>query len=379
MERGPKARGPGRRGAIRALLCLLLCLLGSGHALAAPVEFTDMAGRQVRLTDTPKRIALGDGRLLTAFALVTPEPVARVIASTDNLKRYDPMTYDAYLAKFPALADVTDLGPPSADLSAEGLLSVAPDLVLLPLWLHSDRNSEETLTAAGVPVAYVDFFSDPVAGLPGALRVIGAVLERRKQAEAYLAFVERHMEVIRQRLADAGPKRPKVFLHARSAEWDCCWSATGKVGEIIAFAGGENIASGMMGGQTGQLSLEFVLGADPDVYIAAASSGASRPGDFPIGEGVAAADVQAAMKAIRSEPALGTLTAVTKGNGHALWLFFFQSPTYVIAIEAMAKWFHPELFADIDPARTLAEINATYLAVPMTGTFFADMEPAARP
>lgn len=333
-----------------------------------------MAGRQVRLAGAPKRIALGDGRLLTAFALITPEPVAWMIASTDNLRRYDPATYDAYLSKFPALADVTDLGPPSADLSAEGLLSVAPDLVLLPLWLHSDRNIEETLAAAGVPVAYVDFFSDPVAGLPKALRIIGAVLERREQAEAYLAFVEQHMATIRQRLADAAPKRPKVFLHARSADWDCCWSATGKVGEIIAFAGGDNIASGMMGGQTGQLSLEFVLGADPDVYIAAASSGASRPGDFPIGQGVAEADVQAALQAIRGEPALGTLTAVTKGKAHALWLFFFQSPTYVVAVEAMAKWFHPELFADIDPARTLADINSSYLSVPMTGTFLADME-----
>jgi iron complex transport system substrate-binding protein len=372
-------RGQGGRGAIRALFWLLLCLLGADNALAASIEFTDMAGRQVRLDDAPKRIALGDGRLLTAFALVTPEPLARVIASTDNLKRYDPATYDAYLAKFPTLADVTDLGPPSADLSAEGLLSVAPDLVLLPLWLHSDRNIEETLAAAGVPVAYVDFFSDPVAGLPKALRIIGAVLERQEQAEAYLAFVERHMETIRKRLADAQPKRPKVFLHARSAEWDCCWSATGKVGEIIAFAGGENIASGMMGGQTGQLSLEFVLGADPDIYIAAASSGATRPGDFPIGEGVAAADVQAALQAIRGEPALGTLSAVTKGRAHALWLFFFQSPTYIVAVEAMAKWFHPDLFADIDPARTLAEINSSYMAVAMTGTFFADMEPETQP
>ncbi len=373
----------GGRGAIRALLALMLlsclCAVAAGQSAAAGIEFTDMAGRRVELAEAPRRIALGDGRLLTAFALVAPDPVTRVVASADNLKRYDPQTYEAYLEHFPALAQIADLGAPSADLSPESLLSVEPDLVLLPLWLHNDRNLEETLASAGVPVAYVDFFSDPAEGMPKALRIVGAVLEGRAKAEAYLAFHERHMAEIRRRLEQAGRPRPKVFLHARSAEWDCCWSATGKVGEIIASAGGDNIASGRLASQTGQLSLEFVLARNPDVYIAAASSNARRPGDFPIGQGVPADATQSALSAIRNEPAIGTLTSVSTGRAHGLWLFFFQSPVYLVAVEAMAKWFHPDLFADIDPAATLEEINRSYLAVPMTGTFFADMTAASRP
>lgn len=351
--------------------CLLLVLI-CGKVSATPVDFLDMVGRKVHLATEPQRIVLGDGRLLTAFALVTPEPTARVVGFTDNLKRYDPATYRAYTERFPDIARIADLGPADQNLSPESLLSLSPDLVLLPLWLHDQRNIEETMRLAGVPVAYVDFFSDPIANLPTALRAVGAILGRSQQAEAYIAFHQRHMGVIAKRLADAKPKRPTVFLHARSAEWDCCWSATGKVGEMIDFAGGDNIARGLVSAETGQLSLEFVLGSDPDIYIATASSASGRGGSFPLGQGVEASSVQTALQAIRQEQGIGALTAASKGRMHALWLFFFQSPTYVVAVEAMAKWFHPELFADLDPVQTLNEINKDFLVVPLQGTFFAD-------
>ena len=44
------------------------------------------------------------------------------------------------------------------------------------------------------------------------------------------------------------------------------------------------------------------------------------------------------------------------------------------AAEVLAKWIHPELFADLDPAATLAEINKRFLAVPYTGDFWADLK-----
>lgn len=43
---------------------------------------------------------------------------------------------------------------------------------------------------------------------------------------------------------------------------------------------------------------------------------------------------------------------------------------HVVAIEALAKWQHPELFATLDPQVTLDEINARFLAAPLLGTFW---------
>jgi len=43
----------------------------------------------------------------------------------------------------------------------------------------------------------------------------------------------------------------------------------------------------------------------------------------------------------------------------------------------MARWFHPERCADLDPGATMAELNAEFLAVPMEGTYWTDLRPAA--
>jgi iron complex transport system substrate-binding protein len=45
---------------------------------------------------------------------------------------------------------------------------------------------------------------------------------------------------------------------------------------------------------------------------------------------------------------------------------------HIVAIEALARWLHPERLAGIDPAATLAEINRRFLALPMAGTYWID-------
>jgi iron complex transport system substrate-binding protein len=39
----------------------------------------------------------------------------------------------------------------------------------------------------------------------------------------------------------------------------------------------------------------------------------------------------------------------------------------------MAKWIHPELFADLNPRATLDEINSRFLAVPYRGDYWVDL------
>ena len=42
-------------------------------------------------------------------------------------------------------------------------------------------------------------------------------------------------------------------------------------------------------------------------------------------------------------------------------------PHYAVDIEAFATWIHPALFKDVDPVKTLDEINKRFLAVPYEG------------
>lgn len=344
-------------------------------ANAQAVTFTDIAGRQVELPHPARRIVLADGQLLTALSLLEPDPTQQVVGWAENLLRYDPATYDQYKRRFPAIADIPSVGGTTADtFSVEKVLSLEPDLVIIPLWFGVSSSLETQLSAAGVAVAYLDFFNDPLKNTISSIRMLGQAIGREDRAEAYVDFYKSHMRRIADRLVAANVAPSKVFLHARAGGWECCWSAGGRVGEFIEFAGGENIAKPVVRGMTGQVSLEYVLSQNPEVYIAAGGADLPGSGGFAIGPGVPQATVQSALEAARQEPGIGSLGAFASGRAHALWLFFFHSPTNVVAVEVMAKWFHPDLFADLDPQRTLAEINQRFLAVPMEGTYWADLE-----
>ena len=74
------------------------------------------------------------------------------------------------------------------------------------------------------------------------------------------------------------------------------------------------------------------------------------------------------------------LPAFRQGSVHALWLPVFAGPYNVLAVELIAKWVHPDLFADLAPQKTLDEINR-FLAVPLQGTYWASLasSPDAKP
>lgn len=54
---------------------------------------------------------------------------------------------------------------------------------------------------------------------------------------------------------------------------------------------------------------------------------------------------------------------------------FNAVPLNVLAAEAFAAWLRPELFADISPEATLAEINQRFAAVPFEGSYWISLKP----
>src|SRR5690606_37203390 len=101
-------------------------------------------------------------------------------------------------------------------------------------------------------------------------RLLGAVTGREEQAEAFIKLRAGRIEMIRQRLAADASDRPSVLLEPHAARTEECCPSPGKgnIGDYIALAGGDNIGAEVIKGITGVLNLEFVIEADPDVYIA---------------------------------------------------------------------------------------------------------------
>jgi iron complex transport system substrate-binding protein len=366
-----------------AFIGLLCCFVTVATPSAQPVTAIDVLGRSVTLPEPAKRIVLAQGRQLNAFGLLHPDPVSVLAGRGSDHQRQNPDAYALYRQRFPAIDVVPTVGDGATPdgFSFERTVALAPDLVVLSRSLAGPRRGPgdliERFEAAGIAVAVVDFFLEPLKDTVPSLRALGRLTGRDAQAERLIGFYEGRLRRIASRLA--GARRPSVFMHAHAGGFDCCMSSgTGTFDDFITAAGGRNIASVMVPGSTGQISLEELIGSDPDIYVATGGTHLEKNGGLVLGLGVAAEKAQASFAKLLARPGLAVLSAVREGRAFGIWHLFNDTPLHVVAIEVMAKWIHPDRFADIDPAQTLAEAQV-FSPIPLEGALWTGPLAAGAP
>lgn len=344
-------------------------------AAAGPVTVTDMTGRSVPLPATPKRIVLLEARDLISMAMLVDDPAARVVgwAAVD---RIDAPLLQAQLTGDHQIAEVGKQGPDTVSL--EGIVSLEPDLVVSNFYmtpLGEDDLLVQRLTELGIPVVFSDLAANtalgdaarpgPVETLGMHMRIWGEVLNADGRAEDYIAFCDSHLRRVRDCLKDAGPVT--TYLEIMSTVSDCCWAAGTTVwGELLALAGGQTLP-GVTEAWYQKLQLEHLLKTPFDVYIA--SGGGWAAGGRPaIGPGIDPQEGREGLQRLIGRTGFSELDAVRDNRVYGIWTGLIAAPPLnILFIECAAKWQHPELCADIDPARTLAEINNRFMSTPIEG------------
>lgn len=342
----------------------------------AGIVVTDIAGREVRLDRPASRILIDDGRYLVALALIHPDPVGVLAAWPKDIHRIGPAYYRQFAEKFPAIEALKQSASSAANFSVEQVLAAEPDLAIFSLQSQPSADEIERIERAGIPVAIIDFFNHPLENLEPGFRLLGAVTGREQQAEAFIAFRRERMETVRERLAADKHQRPLVLLEPHAARTEECCPSPGKgnIGDYIALAGGDNIGADVIAGITGTLNLEYVIEADPQVYIATGGPHMEGTGGLLIGPGYDEETMQATLARVAARPGISGLSAVREGRVHGLAHQLLNSPLDILTIEALARWIRPDLFSDVDPDETLRLLNEDFLAVPLTGTYWIDLK-----
>lgn len=348
--------------------------------LSGPITVTDMLDREVTLPAVAGRVVLAEGRHILTLGLIDPDPVSRVVAWGNDLARYSPETFAALAARFPAARDMPEVGRVTGgSFSMESVIAAAPDVVIFTLY-GPVPDGLEKLDAAGIPYVFVDFFRDPLENTVPSMLLLGRILGREAEARAFASFYESHMDAVAARVGTQVETRarPSVFFHLNPDGADCCFtSGPGNMSDFIAAAGGHSIGADKVPGAIGRLNLEYVLARDPDFYLAGGGSTVA-PNGLKIGPALPEAEARATLEQVMAAPGISALRAVRDGRAGGIWLFFFDNPLFFVGVEAMAGMLHPEAASDIDPARTLDELNARFLAFPLEGTFWVGAEPGAR-
>ncbi len=249
--------------ALRAGLALALSV-----ALTAPAVAED-AKRVVTLggSVTEIAVALGAGDLLVARD------------STSN--------YPAAIAALPDVGYIRALSP-------EGVLSVAPDLILA----EADAGppaAVDVLTAAGVP--FLRMPGDPTpAGVVDKIKAVAEALGRDAEGEALATNVQAGLTEAEARAAAVTDKKRVLFVLSLQGGRVMAGGEGSSAEGIIALAGGINAATGFQGYK--QMTDEAVLAAAPDLILMM-----DREGDLAIGD----PDVMA-------HPTLSQTPAAQSGN-----------------------------------------------------------------
>lgn len=354
------------------------------------ITLTDVSGREVTLEVPVKHMILGEGRFLPSLGILDPEnPVRWVAGMMGEFKSLDPASFAQYQAKFPEIDDIPLIGRSGeASFSTEKAITVEPDVAIFGIsgGHGPGSTSHEILSqlgAAHIPVVMIDFRSKPFENTPKSIRVLGKLMGKEDQAEAFLKFYEENLAKVTNKTEQITDK-PGVFLESRVGLSDHCCEAMGNamIGKFVQRAAGHNIFGDDIPGVISQISLEQLLIKQPEFYVTTAVGSAGLDAQtnskrIVLGAATDAARARESLGHSMQRTGLSELDAVKSGHVYSVWHHVYNNPINIAVLQAMAKWFHPEEFTDLDPDATLAEFFDRFQAVDLNGVYWIDLDQAS--
>ncbi|AWB27514.1 PGF-CTERM-anchored ABC transporter substrate-binding protein [Halococcoides cellulosivorans] len=213
-----------------------------------PHERTDATGTTVTVEESPDRIVvLAPSAAQTVWALGAQDRVVGM-----------PREYHAtYLNGTDGVTNVvTETGQPKI----ETVVAQEPDLVLAPN--VTDPETVETLRSSGLTVYHFRQVGS-LAGVSEKTRTTGRLIGACEAAATVSSDTETRVSDVREGTADRD--RPLVY-YAMGGGWTA--GPDTFIGDVIATAGGENVAARANISEYGQISAEVLAREDPDWIVA---------------------------------------------------------------------------------------------------------------
>ena len=355
-------------------------LLGALAALPLPAfaqapSITDALGREVSLAAPPRRVVMTfNYEEFTAIAGV--EAWQRVVGMNRVVwEGWRPAIFARYRAVIPNLATLPDVGnTDEGTFSAEKVISLRPDLLMVPAWLwNAAPTACEQIAAAGIPILVFDYNAQTLERHVASTRAIGAAMGSPDRAEELAERYRRNTGTIVERATRAaGPDKPRVHLELGQGGAETIGNSyppANMWGRLFERLGARNIAAGRIPGSYGPIPAEAVLAADPQFIFIGASSWTNRPKAVRTGYDVPPEVTRASLAPYAQRPGWAGLSAIRAGELHAMEHGLCRTLFDDTALLYMAKRFYPAAFANDDPVAALADYHARYLPVAFSGTW----------
>jgi iron complex transport system substrate-binding protein len=303
------------------------------------VTIVDVTGAKVNVTlPVEKIVSLNPGLTEIICALGCED---RIVGRDEN-------------SVFPAsVSEKTVVGQNSYDPNLEVLLEMEPDVIVADSMLSYNTEALDKIATAGLPLVIEE--PSNVSRLKTVTSNFGLIFGKEEKAEEINDYITSYENLVNERVQDlASSEKPTVYI-----EWYQTWQTfTGDsvANEIIVDAGGVNIAAEITT-TAPVLSPEYVVEKNPDIILRMIS------GDL-IGN---ATGFEATHSELMNRAGLDEVTAIKDGKVYVYDPIVVEGIRYPVGLLYWAKWFHPSLFEDVDPAAVHAELLQQFFDVTLEG------------
>ena len=245
---------------------------------------------------------------------------------------------------FPEFGDYPSVGSVwSPDI--EKALVLEPDLVFL---------------YASFSVGYCDDIQDQLEAVDPSITVLrfdnyrpgdvyvdetkkmGYALSKVEETNEFLDFFQGYVDTIDERVDELSEEEKKTVYLECWREWHTTTKKAGW-GQKLEMAGGYNIF-GDEPGEYIDVDAEAIIYEDPEIIVRIEKA----TGGYELDAGDTAV-LEAVQEEIRTRTGLEHVTAVENGAVYIITNHVIGGTSNFIGIGYMAKWFYPELFADLNP------------------------------
>jgi len=306
------------------------------------LTLVDSADRIVTVHKPVERVVISHPSSLDAISL---------LGARDRVVGRSPYMTDEIL--FPGITELPVIcGPMDCyDVYYEGVFELDPDIFLaiyhdLPgFWDIIDNLKPE------IPVVALNIY-EPTT-LVENTRKLRYVLNTEETGEEIIAWYEGVTNSIEAKTAGLSEdEKPQMFFEFPGFFPEQLCTVNDDMDALryqIELAGGINIAADLPGpgGFVMDVDPEWLVDQNPDVVVAAIVS-SFNPGAF--GYDVDDTSVaEATREDVMAMDAFAGGKAVEVGRVYLYQCELPITPRFIVSIAYMAKWFHPELFSDLDP------------------------------
>ena len=239
---------------------------------------------------------------------------------------------------FPELSDLPSVGKWNS-LDMEAILSLDPDLILTYGGLSYSEKTEEIFNDLPVTVVKLQFYEPEI--MASDMQKLGYILGNVDTAREYLDFEDEYMSAISGMIGElSDDEKPRVYMEWATKPYGT-YSRDSGTHQLCVMAGGVNIAADLSGAYP-KVDAEWVIVENPDIIFKHQYGGSGYGEDDPT-------EMAGRWDEVMDRPELANVNAVRNESVYLIASDLLYAPGYVAGIAYMAKWFHPELFEDVDP------------------------------